>query len=193
MQPTVASDGTLTYTPAPNAFGTATITLVIKDNGGVANGGVDTSASQTFIINVTGVNDPPSFTLPASSNGTEDTAGNVATFVTNISPGIGEGTSGQTVSFIVSNNNNALFAVQPTIDATGRLTYTPAPNAFGSATVSVTAKDTGGVLDSGIDAMPACKRFHAQHRQHQRSSNRQSGYVCCARWLCGLRAQCAGQ
>ena len=52
----------LTYTPATNAFGTATITVVLKDNGGTANGGVDTSAPQTFVINVTPVNQAPSFT-----------------------------------------------------------------------------------------------------------------------------------
>ena len=40
-------NGTLTYTPAANANGTATVTVAIKDNGGTANGGVDTSAPQT--------------------------------------------------------------------------------------------------------------------------------------------------
>ena len=52
----------LTFTPAANAFGTATITLRLEDNGGTANGGVDTSAPQTFVITVTDVNDAPSFT-----------------------------------------------------------------------------------------------------------------------------------
>ena len=60
--PAVAADGTLTYTPAANANGTATITLTLSDNGGTANGGVDTSAPQTFTITVTPVNDAPSFT-----------------------------------------------------------------------------------------------------------------------------------
>ena len=53
----------LTYTPAANANGTATITLVLMDNGGTALGGVDTSAPQTFTITVTAVNDAPSFTV----------------------------------------------------------------------------------------------------------------------------------
>ena len=51
--------GNLTYTPAPNASGTATITLRITDNGGTANGGVDVSPTQMFVINVTAVNDAP--------------------------------------------------------------------------------------------------------------------------------------
>jgi hypothetical protein len=60
--PAISSTGTLTYTPAANADGLATITLVIQDNGGTANGGVDTSPSQTFTITVNSVNDAPSFT-----------------------------------------------------------------------------------------------------------------------------------
>ena len=50
--PAISSTGTLTYQPAPAAGGTATITIVLQDNGGTANGGVDTTAPQTFNINV---------------------------------------------------------------------------------------------------------------------------------------------
>src|SRR2546429_4997068 len=46
--PSVAANGTLTYTPAADAFGSSTFTVVVQDNGGTANGGVDTSAAQTF-------------------------------------------------------------------------------------------------------------------------------------------------
>src|SRR5262249_52240846 len=67
VAPAVSSTGTLTYALAPDAFGSAMITLVAKDAGGTANGGVDTSAPQTFAIAVTGVNDPPSFTVPAAA------------------------------------------------------------------------------------------------------------------------------
>src|SRR5207248_1112911 len=48
--PAVATNGTLTYTLAANAFGTSTFTVVVQDNGGVANAGADTSAAQTFTI-----------------------------------------------------------------------------------------------------------------------------------------------
>ena len=59
-QPAISSNGTLTYTPAANANGSATITVQLHDNGGTANGGVDTSASQIFVINIAGINDAPS-------------------------------------------------------------------------------------------------------------------------------------
>jgi uncharacterized delta-60 repeat protein len=52
-QPTVASNGVLTYTPAVNASGVATVTVRLQDSGGTAGGGQNTSAAQTFTITVT--------------------------------------------------------------------------------------------------------------------------------------------
>ena len=52
----------------------------------------------------------------------------------------------------MTNNNTTLFDVQPAINlTTGELTYTAAPNKNGTATVTVTAKDNGGVLNGGVD------------------------------------------
>src|SRR5205814_10216122 len=42
--------GTLSYALADGAIGSALITLTAHDNGGTANGGVDTSAPQQFSI-----------------------------------------------------------------------------------------------------------------------------------------------
>ena len=70
--PTVDSNGALTYTPAANAVGTATITLTLSDDGGTTGGGADTSASQTFTITVTDVNDAPSFTAGGNPSSAED-------------------------------------------------------------------------------------------------------------------------
>ena len=66
-QPTIAADGTLTFTSAPDANGSATVMVQLHDDGGTANGGVDTSAVQTFTINVTAVNDPPVNTFPVGT------------------------------------------------------------------------------------------------------------------------------
>ena len=70
--PAVSPTGTLTYTSAPNANGTATITLRLQDNGGTANGGVDTSPSVSFTITLTPVNDAPSFTVGPNQTVVED-------------------------------------------------------------------------------------------------------------------------
>jgi hypothetical protein len=52
VEPTILPNGTLSYTPAAGVSGSATITVQLHDNGGTANGGTDTSAPQTFVINV---------------------------------------------------------------------------------------------------------------------------------------------
>ena len=69
--------------------------------------------------------------------------------VTNISPGPSN-ESAQTVSFTVTNDNNALFTVQPAIAPDGTLTFTPCCTA-GTAVVTVIAVDNGGTANGGID------------------------------------------
>ncbi|MDB5518443.1 MAG: hypothetical protein JWQ17_5201, partial [Tardiphaga sp.] len=150
--PAIDASGNLTYTAAANAAGTATITVHAKDSGGTANGGHDTSGDQTFTITVNQINDAPSFTLPNGTTSNEDAgAVSVANFATAISAGPAD-EAGQTVNFVVTDNTNAaLFAVGPAIDANGRLTYTAASNASGTATITVHAHDNGGIDNGGID------------------------------------------
>lgn len=50
--PSIAPDGTLTFTPN-GLTGQATVTVLLHDGGGTANGGVDTSDPQQFTITVT--------------------------------------------------------------------------------------------------------------------------------------------
>ncbi len=149
VQPAIASNGTLTYTPSANAFGVATVTVTLNDNGGTALGGVDTTAAQVFTITLTQVNDVPSFTKGADQTVSEDTGlHTVSGWATAISAGANET---QTLTFNVSNDNNALFSVQPAIASNGTLTYTLAVDAFGSAALTVTLSDNGGVANSGAD------------------------------------------
>jgi VCBS repeat-containing protein len=150
-QPAVASNGTLTFMPAPNANGSATVTIYAQDNGGTANGGSDSSASQTFTITVTAVNDAPSFSKGGNQTVLED-AGPQSVF--NWASGISAGPpdeSGQTVTFRVSNDNSNLFSAQPNISSTGTLSYTPATNANGNATATVYLQDNGGTSNGGSD------------------------------------------
>ena len=78
----------------------------------------------------------------------------VAGWATNIAAGP-PNESTQTVNFVVSNDHNALFSVQPAIDASGALTYTPASNAYGVAKVTVQLHDNGGTANGGVDTGPA--------------------------------------
>ena len=104
--PAIDSNGTLTYTPAADANGSATVTVKLKDDGGTANGGVDTSDPQTFTIAVTAVNDVPSFTKGSDQTVLEDTGPqSVTDWATDISKGPAD-ESGQTLTFLVSTDND---------------------------------------------------------------------------------------
>ncbi|HEX2123486.1 MAG TPA: Ig-like domain-containing protein, partial [Thermoanaerobaculia bacterium] len=153
-QPSVAADGTLTYTPAANANGSATVTVFLTDDGGTANGGDDASPSQTFTITVNSVNDAPSFTSGGDVTVNEDSGAYSAVWATDISAGPAD-ENGQSVSFSVSNDHNALFSVQPAVAPDGTLTFTLDANAFGSATVTVTLSDNGGMANGGDDTSDA--------------------------------------
>ena len=50
--------GSLTFTPVAFTSGTATITVTVMDNGGTANGGINT-VQQSFTVTVLPVNQPP--------------------------------------------------------------------------------------------------------------------------------------
>jgi hypothetical protein len=77
-QPAISSDGTLSFTPAANAYGTASVSVVLKDNGGTANGGVDTSATQVFSITV---NSPPTVSIINPTNNSTFVGGQNITLI----------------------------------------------------------------------------------------------------------------
>jgi len=107
--------------------------------------------TNTISASVTSVNDVPSFTKGANQTVLEDAGAQTPTsWATVLNQGAAN-ESGQTLNFIVSNNNNALFSSQPSIDASGNLTYTAAPNANGTATVTVVLHDNGGTTNGGVD------------------------------------------
>ena len=150
-QPIVTPLGTLAYTPAANMNGSAIVTLHTHDDGGVSNGGVDTSADQTFTITITPVNDVPSFMKGADQTVLEDCGlQTVAGWATSISAGPAD-ESRQALNFIVTNDNTTLFSTQPAVAANGTLTYTLALNRNGSATVTICIHDDGGMANAGVD------------------------------------------
>jgi len=65
----LANDGSLTYALSGN-FGTATFEAILQDNGGTANGGIDTSDPVPFTIEVPAPN--PSLTLEKTVYGSWD-------------------------------------------------------------------------------------------------------------------------
>ncbi|MBT1706397.1 tandem-95 repeat protein, partial [Chryseosolibacter indicus] len=157
VQPSVnPTTGDLTYTLATDAFGSAIVTVVLSDDGGITNGGVDTYTTQTFMITVNPVNDRPSFVNKGDEAIDEDAGLQIVNgWVTSMNPGAANESS-QILTFTVTNNNNSLFSVQPSIDpSTGNLTYQTVANASGTVTVTVVLTDDGGTANGGNDTFSA--------------------------------------
>jgi PAS domain S-box-containing protein len=81
-QPTISPSGTLTYTPASNANGTANVTVTATDNGGD-----NTSGERTFTITANAVNDVPTVTLSGAANASEGQTKTYGFTVTDPDPG----------------------------------------------------------------------------------------------------------
>jgi subtilisin-like proprotein convertase family protein len=136
IQPAVNAAGTLAFTPAANAYGSATVTVTLSDDGGTANGGVDTSAPQVFAITVTPVNDPP-LASDVLTTTLEDTPLSIT-----IIPGYAsDPVEGDPVSlFAVGAPGNGLASVS----TPQSLVYTPTLNFNGLDTFTYTVRDSGG-------------------------------------------------
>lgn len=141
---------------SPATFDTITVKVNDQGNigGGPSAGGVDVTLGM-IDVNVTPVNDAPTFDLLGDQTVNENSgAASISGFLTNTSVGpADEVTAGQSLVSPVSviNDNNSLFSVQPTIDGSGTLLFTPATNANGTATVIVSLSDDGGILNNGAD------------------------------------------
>ncbi len=169
--PSVSPNGTLTFTPAANANGSAAVTLALKDTGGTAGGGQDTSAPQTFNVNVTAVNDAPVNSVPAaretprqmplvfsSPNGlsvADVDAGTGAVRLT-LSATQGTLTLGGTAGLIFVSGDGADDAAM-TFNGTlanvnaalNGLTFKPAQGYTGAASIQLTTDDQGNTGSGG--------------------------------------------
>ena len=143
-------DGSFTYTPEASFFGEDQFTYRASDGSG-------SSSTATVTINVAPVNDPPRF----HDGGDESVKPNsgrreISRWATGISPGA-DNESDQVLTFEVTNDNPQLFTAdgQPTVtreeETRGTLTFEPAPEQTGSATVTVVLKDNGGTANGGRD------------------------------------------
>jgi hypothetical protein len=130
--------GTLTFAPAANATGTATVTVTVN-NGGASNN----VESETFTITVTPPPAPviiPPPTLNLISNVTiYENAGEQTIPLTGISAGTA---AGNLIVNLWAYTSDGTIIPAPTVNyaspnTTGTLTFTPMPNAVGTAIVTV--------------------------------------------------------
>src|SRR5690606_28449568 len=109
-------------------------------------------APQTFRINVTAVNDAPGFTAADPAPVLEDSGAVVVNGWASFDAGAANESGQATVGYSATvTANPGLFAVVPAVDAAGNLSYTPAADAFGSATIEITVQDDGGTANGGVD------------------------------------------
>jgi hypothetical protein len=123
----------LLFMPAANANGVAHVTIVAQDDGGTANGGLDTSPPQTFTITVTPVNDAPTATNVAART-TMTTPLNAALAATDV--------DGDPLTYqIVTGPAHGTLSLNGT-----NATYTPETGFLGVDTFSYRVND--GTVDS---------------------------------------------
>ncbi len=160
--PALSLAGRLTFTAAPDAFGTATFQVALADTGSGNAPNVNT-ATRTFTIVVTPVNDAPSFTLAGNPPiGGEDAGPQSVPGFAVFNPGPNEAAAGQVAAYevtITGTTGGLTFTTPPAIAPDGTLTYQSAPNSFGSATVSVRVRDSGGTADGGADQSVVARSF----------------------------------
>jgi VCBS repeat-containing protein len=157
--PAISPDGVLTFTLAKDANGIATVSAVAVDNGPGNAPNNNRSRPVTFTINVTAVNDEPDFVVNKLVVQRTEDSGAVTepSVLTRIVPAIGNNATPQTaldelttqtvsITTRLKTGSSSLFAVQPSVNASGTLTFTTAPNQIGTAVFEVFATDSGSNL-----------------------------------------------
>ncbi len=148
----VQAGESLVWTPPANVNGLGLSAFVLR-----AKDSTTTSADSLAVkLDVTAVNDAPSFALSSTSYTLPKNAG--ATIISGLATSILAGPAneaGQTVTFQITNNNAALFSVQPALASNGTLTFTPKKGVKGQAVLTVIAKDNGGTANGGVDSSAA--------------------------------------
>ena len=139
--PTISPTGTLSFTPAANAFGTAVVTVVLKDNGGTAGGGIDSSDPYLLTITVNSVNDIPEVVTPIGDRTYEVSSGPDSISLA----GRFFDVEDPALSYSVTSSNPALITAS--IDA-GALVLQIVPGLQGNSSIEVTATDVDGASTS---------------------------------------------
>jgi len=138
-----ANSATAKLTISPVGYGTAQFTVKVKDDGGKANGGIDSTLVK-FYVNVTSaLNHAPTINLVNQVNILEN-ADSVRVPLTGISDG-DKGT--QALQFVVTSSNAALVStpvVKYTGGSTAELVFKPLTSAFGTTDLSIVLTDNGG-------------------------------------------------
>ena len=140
-----STTGTLTFAPQAFVSGVVTITVTVMDNGGTANGAIDT-VQQSFIVTITPINQQPAFTVTGPAAIIEN-SGQQTVNVSQISVGAGDTatgdatvTAGQVTALTVTDGGNGYSSANPPT-----VTIAP-PNGGGGTQATATAIVTNGIV-----------------------------------------------
>ena|GEM_PF-3471275 len=141
--PVVDASGTLTFTPAADKSGVATITVLLKD---LSNG--QQSIATSFKVNVTFINSAPTFSVPSADQTVDEKAGmqTINNWAMSISAGPNPEEFTQKLTFtteIMSQSAFMSFVSPPKVDKFGTLSYEATNQANGSANIRVYLEDDG--------------------------------------------------
>jgi hypothetical protein len=148
-------DGSFTFTPPSNTVATVSATYDLGQSG--AGGTCDGPAVDSAQVNVTiqNVNSPPIVEAASSCSGgitVAEDSGAFSTFDCVNILSFGANDTGQSLAaWVVTTADPDFFSTAPgvTLDDPWALFFTTAPNASGSTTISVKARDTGGTANGG--------------------------------------------
>ncbi len=140
-QPSLDTDGTLSFVPADNVYGEAIVTVTALDDGGTENGGVDRSAGVDFTITVNQVNDPGKWGGDLTASIDEDVSTSGTVTFTDVADGF------TTPSFVLADDATSGGAA---IDAAGNWSYTPDGNFNGTDSFTVSVTDDDGNVQSQV-------------------------------------------
>jgi hypothetical protein len=124
-----------------NGMAYAAFDFEVQDDG---NSNI-TSAAKTMTINVTAVNDAPSFEAYDPDEVYEFRDPESLSAWASFSPGGGSDEASQTATYFVTNvSNTSLFATLPTVSPDGTLSYTLASYKSGESTFDLRVEDSAG-------------------------------------------------
>lgn len=151
--PSVDPAGNLSFVSAADANGTAVFSVRVEDDGGTANGGVDRSPEQQFVLQVTAVNDAPDFSAGNPPEVARDAGPQtVPAWAHDFVPGPPDEAGQAVEAYLVGNvSNPALFSTLPSVSVDGTLSYEAAAGIVGSSQFSVAVRDDGGTSGGGIN------------------------------------------
>ena len=133
-----ADSGALSLTSVADAFGVATVYVVVDDGGDVYS-----RSTQSFVLTVNSVNDAPNFSLSTAALALDEDFGIAR--ITIASSDSGDDGIAQTLTYTISTESVGFATLS--VDDSGTVSISGVADAFGVATVTVTVDD-GGAVDN---------------------------------------------